>query len=70
MDNHVPFNKITLHQPDGSRKKARPKLRCLDPVLENFKTLKLTHSITSHRKTHKELQGQKIRLLLHSSPHV
>jgi hypothetical protein len=35
-----PCKKITFSQPEGSRKKGRPKLRWLDSLLKDVNTLK------------------------------
>jgi hypothetical protein len=42
MEDNAPCRKITFSQPEGSRKKGRPKLRWLDSVLKDHKTLKVT----------------------------
>jgi len=41
MEDYVLFMKITFSQPEGSRKKGRPRLRWLDSVLKYLKTLKV-----------------------------
>jgi hypothetical protein len=41
MENNSPCKKITFSQPEGSRKKGRPKLRWLDSVLKDVNTLKV-----------------------------
>jgi hypothetical protein len=41
MEENSPCTKITFSQPDGSRKEGRSKLRCLDSVLKDVKTLKV-----------------------------
>ena len=41
MEDNVPCRKITFYQPEGSRKKGRPKLRWLDSVLRYLKTLEV-----------------------------
>jgi hypothetical protein len=42
MEDYAPCKKITFCQPEGSRKKGRPKLRWLDSVLKDFKILTVT----------------------------
>jgi hypothetical protein len=42
MEDNAPCKKITFSQPEGSRKKGRPKLRWLDSVLKDLKILKVT----------------------------
>jgi hypothetical protein len=37
MEDNAPCKKITFSQPEGSRKKGRPKLRWLDSVLKDLK---------------------------------
>jgi hypothetical protein len=39
MEENSPGKKITFSQPEGGRKKGRPKLRCLDIVLNDRKFL-------------------------------
>jgi hypothetical protein len=41
MEENSPCKKITFSQPEGSRKKGRPKLRWLDSVLKYVKLLKV-----------------------------
>jgi hypothetical protein len=41
MEENSPCKKVTFSQPEGSRKKGRPKLRWLDSVLKDVKTLKV-----------------------------
>jgi hypothetical protein len=41
MDNNVPCIKIIFSQPEGSRRKGRPRLRWLDSVLKDLKTLEV-----------------------------
>jgi len=41
MEDSVPFVKITFSQPEGSRKKGRPRLRWLDLVLKYLKNLEV-----------------------------
>jgi len=41
MEGNSPCKKITFSQPEGSRKKGRPKLRWLDSVLKDVKTFKV-----------------------------
>jgi hypothetical protein len=41
MEENLPFKKITFSQPEGSRKRGGPKLRWLDSVLKDVKTLKV-----------------------------
>jgi hypothetical protein len=36
MEDNVPCRKRTFSQPEGSRKKGRPRLRRLDSVLKDF----------------------------------
>ena len=36
-----PVKKLTLLRPEGSRRAGRPKLRCLDGVEEDLRTLEL-----------------------------
>jgi hypothetical protein len=40
MEENSPSKNITFSQPEGSRKKGRPKLRWLDIVLKDAKLLK------------------------------
>jgi hypothetical protein len=66
MEDNAPCKKITS-QPEGSRKKARPKLRWLDSVLKDLKILTVTvwwrtaqdrdlwSKITKEAKAHKGL---------------
>jgi hypothetical protein len=42
MEDNAPCKKITFSQPEGNRKKGRPKLRCLDSILKDLKILKVT----------------------------
>jgi hypothetical protein len=42
MEDNAPCKKRTFSQPEGSRKKGRPKLRWLDSVLNDLKILKVT----------------------------
>jgi hypothetical protein len=42
MEDNAPCKKITFSQPEGSRKKGRPKLRWLDSVLKDLKILTVT----------------------------
>jgi hypothetical protein len=67
MEDNAPCKKITFSQPEGSRKKGRPKLRWLDSVLKDLKILKVTgwwrtaqdrdlwRKIIKEAKAHKEL---------------
>jgi hypothetical protein len=41
MEENSPCKKITFSQPEGSRKKGRPKLRWLDSVLKDVKLMKV-----------------------------
>jgi hypothetical protein len=41
MEENSPCKKITFSQPEGSRKKRRPKLRLLDSALKDVKLLKV-----------------------------
>jgi hypothetical protein len=41
MEENSPCKKITFSQPEGSRKKGRPKLRWLNSVLKDVKLLKV-----------------------------
>jgi hypothetical protein len=41
MEENSPCKKITFSQPEGSRKKGRPKLRWLDSVLKDVKLSKV-----------------------------
>jgi hypothetical protein len=41
MEENSPCKKINFSQPEGSRKKGRPKLRWLDSVLKDVKLLKV-----------------------------
>jgi hypothetical protein len=41
MEENSPCKKITFLQPEGSRKKGRPKLRWLDSVLKDIKLLEV-----------------------------
>jgi hypothetical protein len=41
MEENSPCKKITLLQPEGSRKKGRPKLRWLYSVLKDIKLMKV-----------------------------
>jgi hypothetical protein len=41
MEENSPCKEITFSQPEGSRKKGRPKLRWLDSVLKDVKLLKV-----------------------------
>jgi hypothetical protein len=41
MEENSPYKKITFSQPEGSRKKGKPKLRWPDSVLKNVKLLKV-----------------------------
>jgi hypothetical protein len=41
MEENSPCKKVTFSQPEGSRKKGRPKLRWLDSVLKDVKLLKV-----------------------------
>jgi hypothetical protein len=41
MEENSPCKKITFSQPEGSRKKRRPKLRWLDSVLKDVKLWKV-----------------------------
>jgi hypothetical protein len=42
MEDNAPCKKINFSQPEGSRKKGRPKLRWPDSVLEDLKILTMT----------------------------
>jgi hypothetical protein len=42
MEESSPCKKLTFSQLEGCRKKGRPKLRWLDDVLQDIKTLKVT----------------------------
>jgi hypothetical protein len=42
MEDNAPCKKITFSQPEGSRKKGRPKLRWPDSVLKDLKMLTVT----------------------------
>jgi hypothetical protein len=42
MEDNAPCKKITFSQPEGIRKKGRPKLKWLDSVLKDLKILTLT----------------------------
>jgi hypothetical protein len=42
MKDNAPCKKITFSQPEGSRKKGRPKLRWPDSVLKDLKILTVT----------------------------
>jgi hypothetical protein len=42
MDESLLCRKLPFSQPEGSRKKGRPKLRWLDDVLQDLKILKVT----------------------------
>jgi hypothetical protein len=42
MEGNAPCKKITFSQPEGSRKKGRPKLRWIDSVLKDLKILSVT----------------------------
>jgi hypothetical protein len=65
--NNAPCKKITFSQPEGNRKKGRPKLRWLDSILKDLKTLTVTawwrtaqdrdlwSKIIKEAKTHKGL---------------
>jgi hypothetical protein len=39
MGDNVPFMKIKLSKPEGSRKKGRPRIRWLDSVSKEIKTM-------------------------------
>jgi hypothetical protein len=41
MEDYVPCRKITISQPEGSRKKGRPGLRWLGSLLKGLKTFKV-----------------------------
>jgi hypothetical protein len=41
MDVNSPCKKVTLSQPEGSQEKGRPKLRWLDGVLKDVRSLKV-----------------------------
>jgi hypothetical protein len=41
MEENSSCKKVTFFQPEGSRKKRRPKLRWLDSVLKDVKLLKV-----------------------------
>jgi hypothetical protein len=41
MEENSPCKQITFSQPEGSRKKGRPKLRWLDSVLKDVKLVKV-----------------------------
>jgi hypothetical protein len=41
MEEDSPCKKVTFSQPEGSRKKGRPKLRWLNGVLKDIKLLKV-----------------------------
>jgi hypothetical protein len=41
MEEDSPCKKVTFFQPEGSRKKGRPKLRWLNSVLKDVKLLKV-----------------------------
>jgi hypothetical protein len=42
MEDNAPCKKITFSQPEGSKKKGRPKLQWLDSVLKDLKILEVT----------------------------
>jgi hypothetical protein len=42
MEDNAPCKKITFSQPEGNRKKGRPKLKWPDSVLKDLKILKVT----------------------------
>jgi hypothetical protein len=57
MEENSPCKKINFSQPEGSRKKRRPKLRWLDSVLKDVKLLKVETWWKDHKeaKVHKGL---------------
>jgi hypothetical protein len=62
MEDTATCKKITFSQPEGSRKKGRPKLRWPDSVLKGLKILAVTaldrdlwSQIIKEAKTHKGL---------------
>ena len=73
MENNVPCKKIDCSQPEGSRKKGRPKIRWLEFVLKDLKTLEfnawgkkapggdLLSEIIKETKAHEGLQRQRGR---------
>jgi hypothetical protein len=70
-EDSVPCRKITFPQPEDSSKKERPRLKWLDSVLKDLKTLKvnawwkkawdrdLWSEIIKEAKTHKGLQRRR-----------
>ena len=44
MEDNVLCKKINFSQPEGSRKKGRPRLRWIDSVLKDLKTLEVKPS--------------------------
>jgi hypothetical protein len=71
MEENSPYKKITFSQPEDSLKKRRPKLRCLDSVLNDVKLPKVETwwkkvpdrniwgRIIKDAKVHKGLQSQR-----------
>jgi hypothetical protein len=48
MEENSPCKIITFLQPEGCRKKERPKLRWFDSVLKDLKLLKVRHGGRKH----------------------